>query len=164
MPGLMVINFLLLTFLLPKHEYHVSVMELAFNQENAAFEIALQIHTEDLARYFNMQTGKEAGIQDTLSREMEDWLSRYLLETISITTNQKEIALKYYGYEMEVFDTWCYFSTNSLENVDSIYINNYLFCPLLPDQVNIINYNSPGNDRSFRLTCEQPGALIVVKR
>lgn len=156
--------FLLWTGLFPvSHAYHVSTLEVGFNPYSRKLEMSLKIHTEDLAKFYELTTETSAGNIDTLSSSFELWLSSYLVESIHFEIKGNPVSLFYVGYENETYNTWCYFESEKLGLFSQIQVTSSLFCEKLLDQVNIINVDMESIQKSVRLTCESPMGIIVLE-
>lgn len=128
------------------HEVYVSMAQVEHNPQANTLEVALKLFTDDtdraLGRYFreNLRLGEpdEHPQSDSL-------LTIYLQEKLVFTCNGKPLNLRFYGKEVTVEETWCYFDFPLDCGTDqNLKIENRIFTEVFADQVNLMKF-SGGN-------------------
>ncbi len=152
--------FLLLSFWQPQasfskphvHPFYVSVVEMAYNKNNAALEISCKLFAEDmetaLAQAYKTSIDFEQPQQkEKLDRLLADYVAKHLL----VRADKKLRPLQYIGFERESESLYCYFEITGLPSVKTIDVTNSLLYDFTDKQINIIHAMVAGDRKSYKL-------------
>ena len=147
------------------HEVYVSLAQIEYNSESNALEVALKLFTDDtdraLGRYFreNLRLGEpdEHPQSDSL-------LTVYLQQKLIFTCNGQPLNLRFYGKEVSVEETWCYFDFPlECESDKELKVESRIFTEVFADQVNLMKF-SGGNmeEQSLQLNKDLTTGIIQL--
>ncbi len=130
-----------------KHDFHVSLCEMNYEEDRNALEISLHLFADDIERAL-MQGGRRTL---HLATEMEVdsaniYLERYLFEKFQVRANDQQLQWNFLGKEKtdDFMGMWCYFEISNLPTTDEIEIVNEILFELFSDQKNILHYSHSG--------------------
>lgn len=120
------------------HKFYTSLTEIEYNQETATFEVAIRLFFDDLGVTLRELRGHE--LSEDVKEETEI-LTAYLRDHFRITIDDKAMAQKIVGAELEADVLWVYMEINDIpETFESLHITNTVLMEIFTDQVNIVNY------------------------
>ncbi|TAE37484.1 MAG: hypothetical protein EAY66_05700 [Sphingobacteriales bacterium] len=144
----------ILLFLL--HPFYVSVTDIKHNQKSKTLEISSKIFSDDLEKaIFNDSKVKLDIAQPSDKAQASNLVALYLKKHLSISVNDRVIALKSVGYEVIDDAVWCYLETEKVNSVKKIDIKNDILLALHPQQINIMNLKIGINEAHFKLDLQQ---------
>src|SRR5688572_1701844 len=105
------------------HPFYVSVTEIEQNQKTGKLQVSTRIFYDDLEKALDKRYKTNINILKPVNKQQVDALiSGYVKEHLKIKADNKEMLLKYVGYEIEEEAAWCYFETDKTDPVRNLYI------------------------------------------
>jgi hypothetical protein len=134
------------------HPFYVSVTEIEQNQKTGKLQISTRIFYDDLEKALDKRYKTNVNILKPVNKQQVDALiSGYVKEHLKIKADNKEMLLKYVGYEIEEEAAWCYFETDKTDPVRNLYIRNNILFEQHESQVNMIHALVTGKRQSSKL-------------
>ena len=134
------------------HPFYVSVTEIEQNQKTGKLQISTRIFYDDLEKALDKRYKTNINILKPVNKQQVDALiSGYVKEHLKIKADNKEMLLKYVGYEIEEEAAWCYFETDKTDPVRNLYIRNNILFEQHESQVNMIHALVTGKRQSSKL-------------
>jgi hypothetical protein len=138
---------ILLTALVPAHEFHTSLAQVHYNQSNKSFEITLRVFTDDLEAALSLMNDSKVAID---APQAEKLIEQYLNKNFVLLDKQnKKKVLSFIGKEVEVDVTWIYAEVPLAEALSGLKLQNSILTELFNDQVNIVNFKYLTTVRTF---------------
>ena len=135
------------------HAYHVSLMQIAYNPDTDALEIAVKIFTDDLEATLEALGAPRLHLNSPReTAEAQDLIARYLDNRLEWTVNGAPRTAKYIGREYEDDATWCYLEILDIPEFRSISIGNVILMERFEDQSNLVHISYQGRTQSLLLT------------
>lgn len=141
------IAFFLLTAF--AHDFHLSLSEINYNEQNKSLEISIKLFTDDLMLGLE-QSGApkmEVGTENEPPRANE-YIENYLKTHLKIKVNGKPAAYTYLGKEAEAEATWCFVEVPKVRKVKTMEVENTFLLQTFDDQINMVNLNINGRKAS----------------
>lgn len=155
---LQILIFLLSFF----HPYYVSVTELKHNSQTQTLEISCRINSDDLEIALKKLGNERLDILNPKSKaQVNELLSKYIPQHLSVSINGKVSGLNYVGYELENEATWCYFQISKVRSAKSIVILNDILFAEHPEQINMLHVTVNGKRQSTKLDNPQNKATFT---
>jgi len=136
------------------HEVYVSLAQVEHNATANTLEVALKLFTDDTDRALGRHFGENRLLEEPDEHPLSDsLLTVYLTQNLIFTCNGQPLNLRFYGKEVSVEETWCYFDFPLDCNSDKeLNVESRIFTEVFPDQVNLMKF-SGGNmeDQSLQL-------------
>lgn len=134
------------------HPFYVSVTEIEQNQKTGKLEVSTRIFYDDLEKALNKRYKANVNILKPANKKQIDALiSAYVKEHLKLKADNRELLLKYAGYEIEEEAAWCYFETDRTEPVRNLNIQNDILFEQHESQVNMIHAVVAGKRQSTKL-------------
>jgi hypothetical protein len=134
------------------HPFYVSVTEIEQNQKTGKLQVSTRIFYDDLEKALDKRYKTNINILKPVNKQQVDALiSGYVKEHLKIKADNKEMLLKYVGYEIEEEAAWCYFETDKTDPVRNLYIQNNILFEQHESQVNMIHALVTGKRQSSKL-------------
>lgn len=136
------------------HEVYVSLAQVEYNPKSDALEVALKLHTHDLDRALGSYFRENINLGEPGEHpEVDSLLADYLQKKLIISCDEEPLELRFYGKEVSVENTWCYFEFPLNCQEGSIAeVENLIFTEIYPKQVNIMKFTAAGvEDQSLQL-------------
>lgn len=152
---LMAINYLSGIWL---HDFHISVADIAYDEQNKAVEIAVRIFVDDLEEGLIVWSGdqKVDVINPKDQVAFNGLLKKYVLENFMVAVNEKTTEMRYLGAEIEDNLMYCYIEIESVKKLKSIEVKNTILMDLYSDQVGLVHVENNGSIQSMKLTTDVP--------
>lgn len=134
------------------HPFYVSVTEIEQNQKTGKLQLSTRIFYDDLEKALNKRYKTSANIlRPANKKQVGAFISAYVKEHLKIKADNKEMLLKYVGYEIEEEAAWCYFETGSIEPVRNLSVQNDILFEQHDSQTNMIHVVVAGKRQSTKL-------------
>ena len=135
------------------HPFHISVIDMEYNEEAKAIEISCRIFLDDLEDALRSYTGDDK--LDIMSDESQDAvhnaLNSYFLEKLTMKVNGKSVEMNYLGGEIEDDVMWCYIEVPKIKKLQSLEVESFLLLETFDDQMNLVHIKAFGNTKSLKL-------------
>jgi hypothetical protein len=146
------LQLLLVIFFNIFHPFYVSVTEIEQNQKTGTLQVSTRIFFDDLEKALDKRYRAKVNILKPADRKQVDALiSAYVKEHLKLKANNKELVMKYVGYEIEEEAAWCYFETDRTEPVRNLSIQNDILFEQHDAQINMIHAVVAGKRQSTKL-------------
>lgn len=135
------------------HPFHISVLDMEYDEDSKAIEISCRIFLDDLEETLRVYSDEaKLDIMDEASREkIHVELERYILEKVKISVNGKTAEMNYLGEEIDGDVMWCYIEITKVKKLQSIEVENQLLLDSFDDQMNLVHMKAFGSTKSLKL-------------
>lgn len=135
------------------HPFHISVLDMEYDEDSKAIEISCRIFLDDLEETLRAYSDEaHLDIMDEASREkIHVELERYVLEKVKISVNGKAAEMNYLGEEIDGDVMWCYIEITKVKKLQSIEVENQLLLDSFDDQMNLVHMKAFGSTKSLKL-------------
>lgn len=142
-----------LGWLVLAHPFHLSLTEIKWNKQSEQLEISQKIFWDDLEVALSSYHDTSIDFLNPANKEiLKKQLETYLLSQNKIWIDEKEVVIKYLGYEVEEDAAWFYFESEKLKEPTSVKVKNSLLIDPFPDQKNVVQiYFSTNSPKSIIL-------------
>ena len=143
--------FILLSIVLPFHDFHVSHTTLHYNTDEESIEITVRVAIEDLEKALEIKSPFKLGSSGE-SKASDLLIYNYFKNHLKISLNEKTSDYKWIGKEIakDLHDIYLFFEIPEGQYADakSIVVENTIFLESIHKQTNIVliqfgdlNYN-----------------------
>jgi len=148
----MMLQLLLVIFFNMFHPFYVSVTEIEQNQKTGTVQISTRIFFDDLEKALDKRYKTNINILKPVNKKQVDALiSAYVKAHLKIKANNKELVMKYVGYEIEEEAAWCYFETDKTGPVRNLSVQNDILFEQHDSQINMVHVIVGGKRKSTKL-------------
>lgn len=135
-----------------RHDFHVSILNIAHNSKSESLELTLKVFTDDLEAAVEkwLYEDLNLGTQDESPRA-DRYIQEYLTNRIKINLDGKPAEWKWLGKEVELDATWCYLEIQGLSTLKKIEISNHVLLEQFDDQSNLVHVEAAGKRQSLYL-------------
>ncbi|MEQ9297741.1 MAG: hypothetical protein RIF33_04215 [Cyclobacteriaceae bacterium] len=135
------------------HPFHISVLDMEYDEDSKAIEISCRIFLDDLEETLRAYSDEaRLDIMDEASREkVHIELERYFREKVKISVNGKTAEMNYLGEEIDGDVMWCYIEIAKVKKLQSIEVENQLLLDSFDDQMNLVHMKAFGSTKSLKL-------------
>lgn len=134
------------------HPFYVSVTEIEQSQKTGKLQVSTRIFYDDLEKALDKRYKANVNILRPANKKQVDALiSAYVKEHLKLKAGNRELLLKYIGYEIEEEAAWCYFETDKTDPVGNLNIQNNILFEQHESQVNMIHAVVAGKRQSTKL-------------
>lgn len=149
---LFVLIFTLCNLSFAKHPYHVGSVEINYNEKTKSLEITGKFFIDDLENAVSKKTGQPLQFQNKNSqKKMEEALKLYCQNELKIKVNQKQIPLRFVGYQEDKESVDVYLESPAIPLPKKIDTTVSFLYNLFDDQMNIVHILVKGKRKSDRL-------------
>ena len=143
------------------HKFYVSVTEVEFVKDKNSVQIISRIFIDDLENALRKRYDQHLTFAPkNESKEVQEYLERYLNEKISIKINGKSVVFKFIGKEYDNDIIFCYLEVNDIQEIKSFQISNKVLFDSFEEQQNIIKLKINNENKSFILI-EQSSKVML---
>jgi len=139
------------------HAVYVSLTQIEYNADAHTLEVALKLFTDDTDRTVGRHFRENLNLGEADEHPQADsLLMRYIQEKLILSCGGEVLQPRFYGKEVSVEETWCYFDYPlGCAKGSEIKVENRIFNEVFDDQVNIMKFSaSEGEDQSLQLSSE----------
>ena len=145
--------FILLSIVLPFHDFHVSHTTLHYNTRQKSIEITVRVAIEDLEKTLEIKSLEPLKLGSSKeSKTSNQLIYNYFKNHLKISINEKTSDYKWIGKEIakDLHDIYLFFEISDVQYADakSIFVENTIFLESIHKQTNIVliqfrdlNYN-----------------------
>jgi hypothetical protein len=153
---------LLIVPLFGAHPFYLSVTDLKFNDGENALQGSVKIFVNDLEGAVNKFSGKKVDlIHPADTSATRKILSDYLDKKIRIRINGVPKSVSVVGFEHESENLWIYVEIHNVIKPKSIVVENTLLYERLKEQINIVQIQVHGVQKSTRLVNPEKTAAFI---
>jgi hypothetical protein len=117
------------------HPFYVTVTEIEYSSKN-----------------------KELGIKN--NPQINQLISTYLQQHLTIEINKNKKELNYLGYEIDKEAVWIYMNIPKINGIKELKVISDVMYEYKPEQTNIVHVNVNGSSKSYKLNA--PNKVIVI--
>lgn len=154
---------LLLPFLLslkPRHDYHVSVTQMQYNNASHSFEVSIRVFTDDMEKALSQSHSKQRFVLKD-NDQNDRFVEEYIRKSFVLTDSQKKNApIKYIGKEQEADATWIYLEIPFQGTLNGSRLLNVTLMEVFDDQVNMTNVKYSSEKKTFLFKKGQTAHLL----
>lgn len=128
------------------HPFHVTRAEIEYNSQRKAFEVALCVWPEDLAKAISKMEKRSIDIDAISETKRDELFKKYVAQSFRFIPSQAEKTdktkkpsgadIRWVGSEIKVKQGWLYFEVDAKGDATNWSIENEMFFELNDDQMN----------------------------
>jgi hypothetical protein len=107
-----------------------------------------------------MYSGKKIDLSSKNNPQINQLISSYLQEHLTIEINKNKKQLNYLGYEIDKEAVWVYFNIPKINSIKELKVVSDVMYEYKPEQTNIVHINLNGSSKSYKLNA--PNKVIVA--
>ena len=139
------------------HPLHVSVTEINYDEKDRALEMMVRIFADDLETTLRKRYNEPTlDILNPGSRSVDQMMTEYLTEKVSVAVDGKRQTLKYLGNERDGDAFIFYVEIPRVKKWKTIAVANSVLTEVFDDQSNLVHVTNGGTVRSLRLNKGNP--------
>lgn len=142
------------------HPFYVTVTEIEYNSKNKELGVSLKTFPDDLEETIRMYSGKKIDLTSKNNAQINQLISTYLQQHLTIEINKNKKQLNYLGYEIDKEAVWVYFNIPKINSIKELKVISDVMYEYKPEQTNIVHININGSSKSYKLNA--PNKAIVV--
>lgn len=143
------------------HKYYISVTQIDYFPKKQSVQITSRIFIDDLEKLLRERYDETITLSSGAQEQVTDnYIEKYLLESIKIKINGKEARIVFIGKEYDVDMVKCYLEIEKVKKIESIEIRNEVFFDLFDDQQNIVKTKIHSKLKSFLLSRNNKSAML----
>ena len=136
------------------HKYYVSVTNIAYSEDDKAFQVTSRVFIDDLDRLLKERYGIEAKLATPNESKLADeYIEKYFMAKFAVELDGKPVQFNFLGKSYDNDMVICYLEIPKvkLSETKSMTIQNEVLMDLFDDQQNIVHVKWNGNKKSFML-------------
>jgi hypothetical protein len=154
--------FIIISFGLETHPFHISLTDMVYNEDRKRIEIAQKIFWDDLEKSLTNVAGKQVNfLQPEDPQKLENMIEDYLLANNEITVGEKILEINYLGHETEEDAAWFYMESEQTGEPHLISIRNSILIDDFPTQQNIVNFYKNRKPKSFIARKDKTNGILT---
>lgn len=135
------------------HPFYLSVCDLKYNSNSKKLEGTVKVFCNDLEEALKRLEQKPVDLIHAKNKtEILVLLGNYLSKRLSFTSKGQTIKYELLGYEIEEESLWIYLESESMPSPKSLSIENSILYDFLKEQMNIVNLEIAGEQKSWKLS------------
>ncbi|UZD21732.1 hypothetical protein PBT90_19650 [Algoriphagus halophytocola] len=157
------ISMISLGWLVFYHPFHLSLTEIAWNENTQHLEVSQKIFWDDLEIALGNFHEESIDFLNPANKEkLEDQINQYIRSKNKYWIEGREITMRYLGHEVEEDAAWFYFESEAVSKPSSIHVLNEILIDDFPDQKNIVQFFfDPQSPKSLILEKGQPEGKLT---
>jgi len=121
------------------HPFHLSLTEIKWNKETEQLEISQKIFWDDLEIALSGYHDESIDFLNPANREkLSKHVESYLQSQNQLWVEDKELKLKFLGFEVEEDAAWFYLESEKVKEPTTIKVKNSLLIDNFSDQKNVV--------------------------
>lgn len=148
------VSFLLLLFFsnATNHPIYVSVTEMEHNAKENILEVTCKIFTNDFEMILRRKNSVKIDLLNPKEHKlMDELVSKYIQQHLSVQLEGKPVVLKYLGYEQSDESIQSFFQVENVKSVKHISIQDNILYEYKSEQMSLLHVIVNGNRKSIRL-------------
>jgi hypothetical protein len=142
------------------HPFYVTVTEIEYSTKNKELGLSLKTFPDDLEETIRIYSGKKIDLSSKNNTQINQLISTYLQQHLTIEINKNKKQLNYLGYEIDKEAVWVYFNIPKINSIKELKVVSDVMYEYKPEQTNIVHINVNGSSKSYKLNA--PNKVIVV--
>lgn len=128
----------MMSFVLP--DFYSSMTKVDYNEGSKTLKFTTKMNTSHIADALKINV-------NTAGFEAE--VKKYVNSNFSVTINGASKNLTFTGSQVNGESVWVYFETSGVTDINEIKIKNSILIGQFPKQVNLLNINYKGNQKTM---------------
>ena len=160
---LLPLAMLLLVSFTVAHKFYVSVTNINYSEDDAAFQITSRILIDDLDRLLNERYGIEAKLATpNESKIADEYIEKYFRTKFLIELDGKPANYTFLGKRYDTDVVICYLEIPkvNLPEIKTMSVQNEILTDLFDEQKNIVHIKWRDNKKSFVLIRENNKGML----
>ncbi|MBA4746094.1 MAG: hypothetical protein H2058_12635 [Muricauda sp.] len=162
---MMVLPLVMLLFLSfsSAHKFYVSVTNIAYSEEDSAFQITSRIFIDDLDKLLKERYGIEAKLATPKESKIADeYIEKYFRSKFIVEFDGEPVPYNFLGKRYDTDVVICYLEITNvdLSNVKTMSVQNELLTDLFDEQKNVVHVKWKNNKKSFVLIREKNKGML----
>ncbi len=136
------------------HPIHITVTDIAYNEEEASLQVIVKVFVDDLENEIRQKLN-EPYLDITLptdGRTTDELTKAYLLENFKLEVNGKPVEWNYLGHKLSAESIHFYLEVQKVKKLKEIAVENTILLNFYEDQVNMVHVKVDGKLRSMKIT------------
>lgn len=134
------------------HDYYVSITQVEFVKSEKAVQITTRLFLDDLEKALQKNYGDTLKLNSGKNEKIIDnYLSRYLKQALTIKINGKQVPLDFLGKEYDIDVAICYIEIKNIEAITSFEVSNTALFNVFDNQENIVRTLINSKHKTFVL-------------
>lgn len=143
------------------HPIYVSVTEIEHNAKEKTMEVSCKLFTDDFEKNLRSVYKVPVDLINPTNRSvMDKMVNDYVQQHLKITLDNKQLNLRYLGYEIIEEGIFSYYESVNIEKPSEVTVFNNLLYENQPEQMGLIHVTVNGNRKSTRLNNPENKASI----
>jgi hypothetical protein len=142
------------------HPFYVTITEIEYSSKNKELGLSLKTFPDDLEETIRMYSGKKIDLSSKNNPQINQLISTYLQQHLTIEINKNKKQLNYLGYEIDKEAVWVYFNIPKINSIKELKVISDVMYEYKPEQTNIVHINVNGSSKSYKLNA--PNKVIVI--
>ncbi|MDA0193782.1 MAG: hypothetical protein O2951_01830 [Bacteroidetes bacterium] len=143
------------------HPFHVSISEMAYNQEKKTIEISVRMFLDDLELTLAEKHAESINVLDPNQKpKLDKWVEDYLEENLKIWVNDYQTEYDYLGSEIEGLALWTFIEISNVDQLRLIGIENNIMLEKFEDQIQLVHFSKEDQVRSLKLYKDHSYGMI----
>lgn len=141
--------FLLVPYVTPAHDFHVSKCLMEYDPEEQSLQMSMHIFLDDLEQALSKRGQEQLFLctpRETTDAEAQ--VEAYLRDHFKLTINGQPRTFKYWGKEIsdDLSAVWCYLEVDNLEEINELELTYRILFDTYGDQKNLASLTLPGQE------------------
>ena len=142
--------FSILAVFSPTHDFHTSVMNFSYKDDERHFEIDLNLDSEQFEYFLNQQSENSFSLDDELDEQTRAFIEDVINDNVKVYMNGSLKLLKLSLMEVTYAETILYFEPLCYKRkLKRFEMHNALMFYNFPNQKNLVKLNYKGEMKSF---------------
>lgn len=142
------------------HNYHVSIVDIHYNEQNRSLEIATKLFVDDLEYAYEKQ-GKYLYLNTDKEKDSANYfIHKYLQDHIQIALDGMNKEFTFFGKEYDDHIVWCYLEIKNVGSFSEMEVTNTNFFELFDDQSHMIHIEKGEQKETIILKRAKPSGKV----
>ncbi|MFD2564543.1 DUF6702 family protein [Aquimarina rubra] len=143
------------------HKFYVSVTQIEYNEEQKSLQIISRIFIDDIEEVLRQRYDETIElISEKEEAKVDQYLSKYLSQKLSITVNGQQVAFNFIGKEYDNDLVLCYLEVENVPSLETITVTNQALMDFFEEQQNIIHVKKGKKRKSLILQKERDKGML----
>ncbi|WP_299189642.1 DUF6702 family protein [uncultured Aquimarina sp.] len=143
------------------HKFYVSVTQIEYREEQKSLQIISRIFIDDIEEVLKKRYDETIElVSDKHEEKVDQYLTTYLKQKLSITVNGEEVFFDFIGKEYDNDLVLCYLEVKNIESLRTIVVSNQVLMDFFDDQQNIIHVKKQKKRKSLILEKEKDQGML----
>ncbi|WP_108802342.1 DUF6702 family protein [Aquimarina sp. Aq107] len=143
------------------HKFYVSVTQIEYIEEQKSLQIISRIFIDDIEEVLKKRYDETIElVSDKQEEKVDQYLTTYLKQKLSITVNGEEVFFDFIGKEYDNDLVLCYLEVKNIESLRTIVVSNQVLMDFFDDQQNIIHVKKQKKRKSLILEKEKDQGML----